>query len=212
MEYGYANGNAKMATSSQVEIINARFPDLDVAIDKKGDKGEWEAFFNENAFLNRGTGHRIVVAEFHHLAANRDELVERVAAVHALGSFIVEAKFGKSTEHPAMCPVLINNAIYFYETGLSPERRSEIAAHAAKFSPVAKIRTDRVPHKIAAEHLCNMALTIPEAIEMINQVRGPNGKRYKRKWTKEFAYRERRAKPQRIDFPDRPAGPPVKRS
>lgn len=210
MEYGYANGNAKMATSSQVEIINARFPTLKVAIDPKGSKSEWKAFFAEQAFLNRGTGHRIVVAEFHHLASNRDELVERVAAVHALGSFIVEAKGGKSTEQPAMCPVLINNAIYFYETGLSPERRSEIAAHAASFSPVAKIRTDRVPHKIAAEHLNNMALTLPEAIEMINQVRGENGKRYKRRWTKEFAYRERRGK--RIDFRDRPAGPPVKRS
>jgi hypothetical protein len=210
MDFGYANGNAKMATSTQVEIINAQFPNLKVAIEAKGSKDEFNSLTQEeNRTIRRGTGHRIVVAEFHHLASNRDELVERLAAIHVLGSFVLEAKGGKSTEDSAQTPLLLNSAIYFYETGLTPERRSEIAREAAKLSPVATIRTDRVPHKIAVGHLCNMALTIPEAIEMINQVRGANGKRYKRKWTKEFAYRERRAK--RINFPDRPAGPPVKR-
>jgi hypothetical protein len=210
MDYGYANGNAKMATSTQLEIIAARFPNLKVGVEPKGSKEEWEVFFIPGAFLNRGNGHRIVVAEFHNLATNRDELVERIAAVHALGSFIVEAKGGKSTEESAQIPLLLNNAIYFYETGLTPERRSEIAREAAKFSPVATIRTDRVPHKIAIQHLSNMALTMQEAIEMINAVRDAKGKRYPRRWTKEFAYRERRAG--RLDFRDRPAGPPVKRS
>lgn len=210
MDYGYANGNAKMATSTQIEIIGARFPKLKVAIEAKGSKDEFK-FLTEadGRTLRRGKGHRIVVAEFHHLARNRDELTERVVAIHALGSFVVDAKTGKSTEDRADCPRLMNDAIYFYETGLSPQRRSELAAHAAKFSPVATIRTDRVPHKIAAEHLCNMALTLQEAVAMINAVRDAKGKRYQRPWTKEFAYRERREK--RIDFPNRPAGPPVKR-
>lgn len=216
LEYGYANGNAKMATSSQVEIITAMFPKLKVAIEQKGSKDEWDFLIDAKKTgakaLGRGKGHRVVVAEPHHLARNRDEFVERLAAIHALGSFLVEAKTGRSTEDPAECPRLVNNTIYFYETGLSPERRSELAAHAAKFSPVAKIRTDRVPNKIAAVHLNNMALTVQEAIALINGTRDANGKRYRRRWTKEFAYRERRANPKRIDFPNRPAGPPVKRS
>lgn len=210
MEYGYANANAKMAASTQIEIIRDKFPKLQVVTEPKGSKDEWNAFFGKQVFLNRGTGHRIVIAEFHHLASNRDELIERVAAVHERGSWIMEAKTGRSTENPAMCPVLINNAIYFYETGLSPERRSEIAAHAAKFSPVSKIRTDRVPHTIAVEHLDNMAISMPVALALINATRDVKGKKYKRPWTKGFAYRERRDG--RISFRDRPAGPPVKRS
>lgn len=210
MDYAYVNGNdRKMAPSTQTEIIKNRFPKLAVVAEPKGSDDEWNAFFGKNVFLNRGKGHRIVVAEFRHLATGRDELTERVIAVHAAGSFIVQASDGRSTETPGVSERLLVDAIYSYETGLSPKRRSELAAHAAKSSPRSTAKQGRMPHKEAQPYLCKVEFTVAECCEIINAVRDAKGKKkYSVPWNEGFAYREKRAG--RIDFPKRAAGPRTK--
>lgn len=207
MIWAYVNGNCKQATKTQIATIEAYDKTLAPIVEPKGSDTEWNAFFLPMRFLNRETGHKIVVAEFHHLATNRDDLAERVAAVHALGSFIVEAKTGRSTENPAECPRLMLESIYTYETRLSPKRRSEIAAYAASKSPVSTQKPGRMPNSEAQVFLCDMKLSIVEAIHAINSVRTADGKKkYKVKWTLGHAYQEKNAKPPRIDFPIRRPG------
>lgn len=208
MLYGYANGNAKRPTSRQVETINERFPKLKVGIEEKGSKDEYEFLIDAkktNKALGRGKGHSVVVAEFHDLATNRDDLVERVATIHGLGSFIIQASDGLSTEDRANCPRLVVDAIEFYESGLTRKRRSEIGAHAAKFSPVTQPKPGRMPNKEAQPYFMDVSLTVPEVCVLINKV-----KKYKVPWTASRAYREKRLG--RLDFPDRAAGPRSKQT
>lgn len=207
MLYGYANGNCKRPASTQIATINERFPKLKVGIEEKGSKDEYEFLIDvkkSNKALGRGKGHSVVVAEFHDLATNRDDLVERVTAIHMLGSFIIRASDGLSTEHGA-CARLVVDAIEFYESGLTRRRRSEIAAHAAKFSPVAQPKPGRMPNKEAQPYFFDVSLTVPEVCVLINKVR-----KYKVPWTASRAYREKRLG--RLDFPDRAAGPRSKQS
>lgn len=207
MIWAYVNGNCKQAPKTQIATIEAYDKTLRPIIEPKGSDDEWNAFFGKEVFLNRDKGHKIVVAEFHQLATNRDDLAERVAAVHALGSFIVEASSGKSTEDRANCPLFMVNAIYTYETGLSPKRRSEIAAYAASKSSASTQKPGRMPNTEAQVFLCDMTLSIREAILAINSVRDAKGKKkYRVRWTVSHAYQERNAKPPRIDFPTRRPG------
>lgn len=202
MKFGYANKNCRQAVSTQIEAIQARFPGLKVGVEEKGEDDEFNHLIDtekKGSCLGRGKGHQVVVAEFHHLATSRDQLAERLGTIHSLGSFVTEAKTGLSTEDRAVCPRLMVDAIEFYETGLTGKRRSEIAAHAAKFSSASTPKKGRMPHKEAQRYLCDMSLSISEAIASINKQR-----KYKVPWTLYYAYREKRAG--RIDFPNRAAG------
>lgn len=202
MIWGYVNGNCKQATKTQIATIQTYDKTLKPIVDQKGSSDEWDAFFGKDVFLNRGEGHKIVVAEFHHLATNRDVLVERVVEVHKRGSFIVEARSGRSTEDRAVMPVLLANSFAFYEDGMTPEQRSEIARHAATFSSASNPRQGRMPDREAQVHLCNMSLTIKKRVALINKI--SREKKYRAKWSVSLAYRKKAAGD--IDFPSAKPG------
>lgn len=225
MEYAYANGNAKQAVSSQVALIEAYNAKLVPAVDQKGEDAEWLhiiAADGKPKALGRGRGHFVVVGEIQHLARTRADFVERLAIIHAKGSFIKEAKpqpdgSRRSSEKHAVLVAMVLDAFEFYETGLSKSQRSAIGKHASSFSPVTKDKDGRMPISEAIETcgLYDAGVPIDEVLVRINRVR-----KYKVKWNMSYIYdlnKDRKDKngklvrARKITLPQRPAGRRTKR-
>jgi hypothetical protein len=204
MIFGYANGNARRAVATQREVLEA-FGVTRIWADEKGEAGDWEHLTGEQTGIGRDGPHSVVVAEFHLLATNRADLIERVLLVHARGSWIVEAATGRQTHDLAhLIHMLLEATDFYYQGGMSKAERQRIAKLGAAASPVTKPKDGRMPLTEAIKFLYDVSLTIREAIAHINRDR-----RYRRKWSLSYAYQRNKAGD--IKLPQRIAGPKLKR-
>lgn len=210
MYYGYANGNCRQATSTQVEAIQAFRPKLPVAVEQKGGDDEWRFLIAEDGkpkALGRGRGHFVVVANFHQLATNTEDLVARVNAVHGRGSFIIEpgleGKPHRSTEDRVALVDMLIEAQDFYRKGISKRDRSRAGAIGAKHSPVTQPKQGRMPVSEAAPVLMDPQYGRAQAIAEVNKLSRKRG--YKVPWTD--SYLQQRVKAKEITLPVRKSGP-----
>lgn len=210
MYYGYANGNCRQATSTQVEAIEAFRPGLKVAVEQKGSDDEWRflvATDGKPKALGRGSGHFVVVANFHQLATNTEDLVERVNAVHARGSYIVEpgleGKPHRSTEDRVALVDMLIEAQDFYRKGISKRDRSRAGKIGAKASPATKPKEGRLPVSEAAPILKDESYGRRQAIEEVNKLGRKRG--FKVPWTD--SYLQARVNAGEITLPVRKSGP-----
>src|ERR1700678_152259 len=118
MDFGYTNGNCRQAASTQREAIKT-FGVTKIWHDEKGDSGDFDHLTGEETGISRGDGNRVIVAEFHHLATNREDLLARVGLIHKRGAFVVEAMTGRSTEDRDCFAVMLLEATDFYRGGMS---------------------------------------------------------------------------------------------
>lgn len=206
MLFGYANGNARQAVSTQIEAIRSYNPKIKVGVEAKGSDEEFDRLIDareERKALGRGSGHSVVVAEFHHLATYADCLFERLKIIHEKGSFVVEAATGRSTEDRVALLDMAAEAIDFYRYKLTRKDRSRIGALAAKHSPRAKEKPGRMPLEEAAAFLTNAAYGRKGALMAINA-----DDRFKVKWTDN--YLQYLVSKRRIILPLRKSGPKPK--
>lgn len=210
MYYGYANGNCRQATSTQVEAIQAFRPGLRVAVEEKGSDDEWRflvAADGKPKALGRGSGHFVVVANFHQLATNTEDLVARVNAVHSRGSYILEpgleGKPHRSSEDRVALVDMVIEALDFYRKGISKRDRSRAGAIGAKHSPVAKPKEGRMPVQEAAPILKDEQYGRKQALDEVNKLSRKRG--YKVPWTD--SYLQGRVNAKEIVLPVRKSGP-----
>jgi len=203
MLFGYANGNAKQATSAQVAALRSYDPKIKVWIEPQGSFEEFDHIVDrkkQGACLGRGSNHAVAVAEFHQLATNRDELTQRVQAIHKLGAVIIEVSSRRSTEDRADLAAMMVEALDYYRMGgMSKAERTRVGKLGAAASPVTKPKDGRMPASMAIKFLYDLSLSIKEALGLIAKDR-----RYRVPWTMSFAYKQHRDG--KIQLPKRAAG------
>jgi len=203
MNFGYANGNAKQAASTQAAALRAYDPKIKVWTEEKGASEDFDHIVDKRktgSCLARGSGHAVVVAEFHQLATNRDELTQRVQAIHKLGAVIIEVSSRRSTEDRADLAAMMVEALDYYRIGgMSKAERTRVGKLGAAASPVTKAKDGRMAASMAIKFLYDPSLSIKEALGLIAK-----DKRYKVPWTMSYAYKQHRDG--KIQLPKRAAG------
>ena len=202
--FGYVNGNCRQATSTQRAALEA-FGVTKIWADAKGDSDDFDYLTGESTGIGRGDEIPVVVAEFHHLATNRADLLARIVLIHTRGSAIVEAATGRQSHDLRHLLDMVLEATDFYRGGMSKHERTRIAKIGAKASPVTKPKDGRMPAGEAIKFLYDVKLTIREAVAHINQ-----DARYRLKWNLSYAYQQNRLG--KIKLPQRVAGPTLKRT
>lgn len=201
MKFGYINGNAKRSTASQRAALKA-FGVEKIWCDEKGSHEDFNHLTAKRSGIGRGDVRYLAVAEFHLLATGRKQLLERVNLVHGYAVFIIEASTGRNTESHVALADMLAEAEDFYRTGLRKAEREKIGKRGGE-ARWAKPNSRRMPDSEALIYLCDMNLSINQAIAAINADR-----RYKVPWTRNYAYvRKKRGE---LKFPDRAAGRRVK--
>lgn len=204
MMFGYANGSARKAISTQREVLEA-FGVKKIWADEKGEDGDWLHLTGKETGLGRGGPHQVVVAEFHLLATNREDLANRLRTIFDRGSSVVEAATNRRTSNLGELVDMVLEAADYYRGGMSKAERARIAKLGADASPVTKPKVGRMPATEAIKFLYDVNLTIREAIAHINRDR-----RYRLKWNLSYAYQQNRKG--KIKLPQRVAGPKLKRT
>lgn len=141
------------------------------------------------------------VSHFHRLAPDSEDLRDVLEEIEAQGATIRELSTGRvSTKVNDMAAMIFEAQDFYAQRGLTSERAREIGKLGAAASPVTKQKERRMPHAEAIVFLNDITMGIKEAIAKINRDR-----RYKTKWTFNYAYQEKRAG--RLPFASRSAGP-----